>query len=510
MINDRRLKHDLLEFTVEFHYLYLSNQTSNPMKTRDLSIIFSCFLFVLSVNRIIAQAPDSLWEHHYGGLLDDQGFYAIEGENGQYIVVGKTKSNSNGGYDAYILKLDAQGTVIWEKSYGGPDEEQIVSICPALYGGYVITGYVLSDVWLLWITEDGDSLGSVTYGGPSADQGLCIIPNIDQGYTVTATYGTGFSMGDQLWLMKLDIAGDTIWTKKYGGPSQDYGEEVIQTSDGGYMIAGRTYTTAVPEACDAWAVKTDANGDTLWTRKYGGSDEDNFNCVAETDDGYIFGGITRSFGQGIYSFYAVRTNDYGDTLWTRIYGGQSVNLCFDIDKMEDGNFVLSGYTSSFGPSNDLYLVEIDQDGNMIWQHNYGHPQANEIIYGCQATSDGGFIATGRTIYYSAYKEEVIVIKLGPAGSGTGDHFTDNDGTITIFPNPVSSHGIIRFENPHPDLTTVEIINLEGIVIKTLVDKQIIAGDEKIDFNIADFNPGLYFIRIKSSGKVEVRKVVIFR
>jgi len=498
-------------FNLKFiSYLYSSNQTSNPMKIKSFFKFLGFAALFLNANHIFSQQPDSLWEYHYGGTLDDQGFYAIEGEKGEYIVVGKTKSNSNGGYDAYILKLDAQGTIIWEKSYGGPNEEQIVSICPALYGGYVITGYVLSDVWLLWISEDGDSLGSVTYGGPSSDQGLCIIPNIDQGYTVSATYGTGFTMGDQVWLMKLDLAGDTVWTRKYGGQSQDYGEEVIQTSDGGYIIAGRSYTTAVPEASDAWAIKTNANGDTTWTRKYGGNDEDNFNCVAETDDGYVFAGITRSFGPGIYAVYAVRTDDKGDTLWTRTYGGTGVNLCFDIDETDEGNFVLSGYTNSFGSSNDTYLLEIDPAGNLIWEASYGHPEANEIIYGCQATSDGGFIATGRTTYYSAYKEEVIVLKLGPPGSGTEDHLISRNPWLTVFPNPVTSSMTIRFENPGPAPTSLEIFNAMGQSVRKLIDDEMIMGQKEVKLDAGNFTPGIYYISLKDLKRCESQRIIVIR
>ena len=290
-----------------------------------------CSTIVLLSSNAIAQVPDSLWMHHYGGTGKEIGFDAIEGDPGYYYLVGKTNSYGNGGYDAYILKLDNDGGTIWEKTYGDFLDEQIVSICPALYGGYVMTGYTTtneysSEIWLLWINDDGDSLWTKTYGGLTSDQGYFVRPNIDQGYTMTARL-TVYLWGDQIYLMKLDQVGDTIWTKIYGTTNQDYGESFLQTSDGGYVIAGRTYASYTAESGDAWVLRTDSNGDTLWTKKYGGGDEDMFYCVTETDNGYLFTGQTRSFGPGYVNVYAVRTDYNGDTIWTRTYGGDIAQNC---------------------------------------------------------------------------------------------------------------------------------------------------------------------------------------
>ena len=136
------------------------------MKINHIISIYCAYLlgvFALMSSNVIAQAPDSLWLHHYGGTDKEIGFDAIEGDPGYYYVVGKTKSSGNGGFDAFILKLDNDGETLWEKTYGDFLDEQIVSICPALYGGYIMTGYTTtnensSEIWLLWINDDGDSL----------------------------------------------------------------------------------------------------------------------------------------------------------------------------------------------------------------------------------------------------------------------------------------------------------------------------------------------------------------
>jgi len=482
------------------------------MKTDKILWPFSTLIlliFFLITNNLQGQSPDSLWQYHYGGTEDDQGFDALETDNGEYIVIGKGKSGSNGVYDAYFLRLDANGGIIWEKTYGTPYEDQIVSVCQALSGGYVVTGYSLSEVLLIWISEEGDSLGSVTYGGPSSDAGLFITNTTDQGYIALAIYGGGMGIADQVWLMKLAFNFDTVWTKKYGGQSQDYGEEVIETSDDGYLIAGRTYyPTALPEYCDPWVIKTDGNGDTLWTRRYGGNDEDMFNGVVETDDGYIFAGTTKSFGPGIYSFYAVRTDFNGDTVWTRTYGGTGVNSCYNIFKTNQGNYVLAGVSNSFGSSFDTYLVEIDPDGNLVWEDHWGTPAGNEYVYGSRATSDGGFIVAGRTNYYPAFKDEIFALKLGPAGSGINDPFSGRHSTLSCYPNPIKTALTIHLDISYKSAVSLQIYDAFGACIATLLQEEVIQGEKDLYWDAPDLAPGIYFCRMMVGDEKVVKKFVI--
>jgi hypothetical protein len=477
-----------------------------------LTILSGILLFSQDIQ---SQPLDSIWQNHYGGTGYEIGFDAIEGENGCYYVIGKTKPFGSDNYDAYILKLNNNGSLIWDKSYGGSLEEQIVSVCPAHNGGYVMTGYTSSigqqwtQIWLLWINEDGDSLWSKTYGGESADNGLYISPTDDQGYIVSATWGTGAYMGDQICLMKLDAAGDSIWAKTFGGPYQDYGEEVIQTSDGGYIIAGRTYASIYPEGCDAWVIKTDSNGDTVWTHKYGGSDEDMFNCVVETSDGYLFAGVTHSFGPGIYSVWAVRTNDSGDTIWTRTYGGDIVNMCFNISKTINDHFVLVGYSNSFNEDNDVYVLEIDIDGNMVWEDHYGIAAASEVVYGSRQTSEREFIVTGRTNYYTTMKDEVFVMKLGNA-TGITDEKNKIDPLLSNYPNPFKSNTTIYLNIVDEAVVDLCIFNSMGVLVETLISGQVLRGRREILWNASGMVPGVYFCRLQAGNESVICKISLIK
>jgi hypothetical protein len=477
--------------------------------------LFLFFLLVFPVFKVQGQSPDSLWMFNYGGSDNEIGFDAIEGADGIYYVIGKSRSSGNGGYDAYMIKLDNNGGVIWEKTYGGQQDEQVVSVCPALYGGFVMTGYTatnsqgLSDIWILAVSEDGDSLWSKQYGGLSSDQGYCIRPDYDQGYIMTARMSV-YTMGDQLCLMKLTATGDTIWTKTYGGPNQDYGQAVAQATDGGYIIAGRTYSSYTPESGDAWALKTDNSGDTLWTRKYGGNDEDMFYAVAETGDGYVFAGQTRSFGNGVIDVYVVRTDYDGDTLWTRAFGGPGADYAYSIAKADDDNFIITGYSDSFTGSNDVYMLKIDGSGNLLWEDHYGDATDGEIMYGCSTTSDGGFIVTGKKDYYTLLQDDLFALKLGTGGSGLGDA---NDETRLVFynaPNPFRSLTTFHFSLPGKTWCSLEVYNTRGELVRILLCGQFLQGESEMTWDAAGTAPGVYFCKLNAEGKIYTRKMVVIR
>jgi regulation of enolase protein 1 (concanavalin A-like superfamily) len=162
-----------------------------------------------------------------------------------------------------------------------------------------------------------------------------------------------------MYLVKTDANGDTLWTRTYGGLSSDDASCVQLTTDGGYIIGGKTFSYGAGSA-DMYMVKTDSNGDTLWTRTYGGALADLGEELRQTTDGgFIIAGRTESFGAGEKDFYLVKTDAMGDTLWTSTYGGFNYEYCNSVQQTTDGNFIALGYTGSFGSGlSDFYLVRI--------------------------------------------------------------------------------------------------------------------------------------------------------
>jgi hypothetical protein len=202
-----------------------------------------------------------------------------------------------------------------------------------------------------------------TYGGVNDDFVSSTALTNDGGYIIsgsTESFGTGTV---DIYLIKTDSVGDTLWTKTYGGDSSDYGSSIEQTNDGGYIIAGSTNSFGAG-LNDVYLIKTDANGDTLWTKTFGGNDHDGGSSVCQTSDGgYIILGSTFSFGAGEGDVYLIKTDANGDTIWTKTFGGNNPDAGCSVEQTNDGGYIAAGYTYSFGlGGSDVYLIKTDANG----------------------------------------------------------------------------------------------------------------------------------------------------
>jgi predicted secreted protein len=258
------------------------------------------------------------FQRTYGGTNHDWGWSVVQTTDGGYVIAGATKSFGAGSYDVYLVKTDASGDTVWTRTYGGTDDDWGRSLAQTADGGYVITGY-------------------------------------------SESYGAG---GCDVWLIRADASGDTIWTRTYGGTRDDYGYSVRQTADGGYVITGETWFYGVG-FCDVWLIKTDASGDTMWTRTYGGTDYDRGESVLQTaDGGYVITGETSSFGAGGSDVWLIKTDAAGDTMWTRTFGGAGNDYDESVAQTADGGYIIAGYTGSFSAGGlDAWLIKTDSAGN---------------------------------------------------------------------------------------------------------------------------------------------------
>jgi len=260
-----------------------------------------------------------------------------------------------------------------------------------------------------------ETLWTKTFGGGSYDRGYCVQQTSDGGYILTgstSSYGAG---GADVWLIKTDASGDTLWTKTFGGTDYDYGNSVQQTSDGGYIIIGSTESYGLGEM-DAWLIKTDSSGDTLWTKTYGGNNEDGGISVQQTSDGgYVLACYTESYGSGYSDFWLIKTDADGDTLWTRTYGGNNSEGCKSVQQTSDGGYIIAGSTESYGLGEmDAWLIKTDSSGDTLWTKTYGGDSDDRCLSVCQ-TSDGGYILTGSTSSYGAGGADVWLVKADTSG-----------------------------------------------------------------------------------------------
>src|SRR3990172_2968841 len=255
-----------------------------------------------------------------------------------------------------------------------------------------------------------------TFGGTSDDWGFSVQQTTDGGYIITGTI-TSFGAGyEDAYLIKTDANGNSLWTKTFGGITYDVGNSVRQTTDGGYIIAGTTYSFGVGNY-DVYLIKTDANGNTLWTKTFGGtSSDEGYSAQQTTDGGFVIAGLTDSFGAGLYDVYLIKTNGSGDTLWTKTFGGIGIDYGLSAQQTTDGGYVIAGVTQSFGAGiDDVYLIKTDGNGDTLWTKIFGGTDIDEG-YSVQQTTDGGFVITGYTGSFGAGNADVYLIKTDANGN----------------------------------------------------------------------------------------------
>jgi hypothetical protein len=232
-----------------------------------------------------------------------------------------------------------------------------------------------------------------TYGGTNDEWASSVQQTSDGGYIMagrTRSFGAG---GVDVFLIKTDAFGNVQWAKAYGGGGADLAFSVQQTSDGGYIVAGLTHSFGASNG-DFFVVKMDANGNIQWAKTYGGTGADTAWSVQQTSDGgYIVAGYTRSFGAGNLDIFLIKTDEFGNVQWAKTYGGAGDDRAYSVQQTSDGGYILVGETRSFGTNYDIFLIKTDANGNIIWAKTYAETN-DDRTYSVQQTSDGGYIVAG--------------------------------------------------------------------------------------------------------------------
>jgi hypothetical protein len=350
---------------------------------------------------------------------------------------------------------------------GGPGKEVGNSVRQTADGGYIVVGYTNSygaggeDVYLIRTDPAGDTLWTRTYGGPGSDNGWDVLETADGGFVVvgfTNSFGAG---GDDIYMIATDAWGDTLWTRTFGGPGGELAWAMHRADDGGYVIAGQTNSYGSGD-WDVFLVRTDAGGDTVWTRTLGGPGIDRVFATDRTSDGgSVFAGITTSKGPGEIAAYLVRTDSDGFLVWDRTYGDAGRDIGHGVNAVPDGGFLLVGYTNSFGHGeNDIYLVRTDASGDVVWTGEIGGPGDDRAMM-ATGTPEGGYAIAGYSSEPGGYWDatvtrvtsegEVVWIEKVAASPGA-DRGVMVQATSDGF---VSTGWIWRVEDDAPDLFLVK-------------------------------------------------------
>ncbi|MCU7548170.1 hypothetical protein OCK74_03550 [Chitinophagaceae bacterium LB-8] len=384
------------------------------------------------------------WRNVYGGTESDEFTAAIPTPDKGYIAVGSTLSNNgdvsanHGKKDVWVVKVDAEGKKQWQKTYGGSADENGNAIIATPDGGYIIVGRTASsdgdvtskhggeDVWLVKIDANGNKVWQKTYGGSSYEQAFSIIAASDGGYLVAAVTAStdgdvsgqhvtpGLTGAGDAWLFKIDDTGNLLWQKAYGGTNSEMAISVTKSADGGYVAIG--YSNAYSAdgdvmpthgSLDFWAFKIDKSGSLQWQKAFGSTMVDFAWSIAATTDGsFIISGYTTSDDGDVTGLHGgkdawiIKLNGSGNKVWQKTLGGSNDDVGHSVIPTPDGGCMVAGSTASVNGSGqyvsgDAWVTKLNSNGGIEWQKPFGGTGldvANSIV----ATGSGTYLVTGTT------------------------------------------------------------------------------------------------------------------
>ncbi|HKR05656.1 MAG TPA: T9SS type A sorting domain-containing protein, partial [Bacteroidia bacterium] len=430
---------------------------------------------------------DTLWTKTFGGVYDDRGYSVQQTTDGGYIIAGYTTFFVVNYYDVYLIKTDANGNLLWAKSYGGSTLGGDVgySVKQTADGGYIISGRTYSfggggNIYLIKTDANGDSLWTKTL---DEDKGWSCQQTTDGGYIITGSFGNS----NDVYLIKTDTNGNSVWTKNYGGIFTDYGYSVLQTSDGGYIISGETNSFSAGDR-DAYLIKTDTIGNMLWSKTFGGTGDDSGWFVQQTiDGGYIITG-TCGITNKVYLF---KTDVNGDSLWTRTIGTVS-SSGYSVQQTTDGGYIIAGVNSDwFSNPYDVYLIKTDSNGNS---------GCNEVNYTTFITTPSTQVTSPATIVSSP--ATIVTTPATIVGNGgtvttlctTVDIpsiMSNPSSEISISPNPTTNNFTITFPNTI-NKGSIEIYNVLG---KKIFNENVLNVSQK-EIHLKNIDAGIYFVKVR--------------
>lgn len=389
-----------------------------------------------------------LWANAYGGDFDDVAASIRKTGDRCYLVSGGTYTFGYGDEDAWVMKLESDGTVAWERSYGGLTTEWFNPIRETGTGEYIAAGSSAGDVWVVKLDADGWILWQKVYGGADADYARSLECTRDGGYVITGStesFGSGLR---SIWTLKLDAAGEVEWQKTYGDVYIDYAYAVTQTFDGGYAVAGGTESFGAG-GFDLWILRLDSGGSILWQKTYGGAENEYPASILETEDGrFLVVGASESFAAGGLDAWLLLLDSNGGIVWQKAYGGGYHDFASAAVETNSGGFVVVGGTESFGAGHtDAWVLRLTDEGTVVWEKTYGG-DVNDQALSVQQTDAGGYIFAGTTESFGAGGEDAWIVKVDVLGeiefdSATGAGSSESSSTVMNTDVSVTDSGALE-------------------------------------------------------------------
>lgn len=470
------------------------------------------FIFLMFITSIFGQIK---FRKKVGASGYDYASSGFQIENKGYIVCGSSSSYGNGNSDVFVVKVDSLGNPGVYSLYGGINVDRGNCIKRTTDNGYIITGFTNSfgsggyDVYLIKLDSNLTEQWSKIYGGNDWDFGNSVIQSSDGGYMIcgsTYSYGNG---NEDYYIIKTNNLGDTVWTKTFGGPKQDVANSLIETSDGAYLVTG--FSKSLGDTLgDFYTVKIDFNGDTLWTNRFGGAQADFGNDLLESSSGYyIVCGETKSLGAGGSDgvIYQISTSGITGTNYT--FGGSSFDNFQSITERPDGKIAMTGKTTSFGFANgngEVLIVVLKQDWSFVNATTFGSYE-KESAFSIEVTQDNGFFICGQTNNTANLLEDAYIIKTDTLGFSAStdidaplsitNPLTSNNLFFNIYPNPTNHIIYVDFKNNFAEKKCV--LRISNILGESVFEKELNDIFKATQLiDVSSFIRGMYLVSLMDS------------
>ena len=367
---------------------------------------------------------------NYGGTQNERGYSVKQTSDGGYVIVGSSTSYGAGGSDLWILKVDGLGEFSWSKTYGGQGNDIGRDITQTSDGGYIITGYTKSfssggdmDLWLIKTDANGESC-LYSDGGTCSENSSKWIKSFgtsgnDYGTSVQETSEGDFIVAGKsgripsVFVIKTNSSGEKIWENLYGTGPGDRAQYIIERQDLGFLIVGKENANNVDD--NLCLINIDTDGAEVWHSLYGGGGADGGNHISEVSGGgYIIAGATKSYGNGNWDdLWLVKTSTGGSMEWQKTFGGSYTETGNYTHEKDEGGYMVTGSTESIGQGfYDIWVVSTDYTGNEIYSQTFGGNMDDKAIRGARGNS-GELLIIGYTDSFGNGGEDVLLIKIDP-------------------------------------------------------------------------------------------------
>lgn len=502
----------------------------------------STFLFLFYSTLAAQSAPSIEWQKALGGTHGESANAVQQTSDGGYIVAGNSMSNdgdvtgNHGGGDYWIVKLNPAGGIQWQKSLGGSNVDDAQSIRQTTDGGYIIAGSSNSsdgdisgnhgnyDYWIVKLDSNGNIQWQKSLGGSSIDMAQSIQQTSEGGYIVAGSSSShdgdvnGNHGGGDYWIVKLDNSGNIQWQKSLGGSSSEQVNSVQQTFDGGYIIAGTTVSTDGDITVsygnnDFWVVKLDSSGNMQWQQTLGNIG-DNIGYYAQQtfDGGYIAVGTSfnpSNLESGLPDYWVIKLSNNGTIQWDKYFGGSFHDNAITIRQTPEGEYIVAGWTASnngqitnYHGNLDYWIIKLDSSGNLKWEKTLGGSDF-EYLTAVELTADNGYIVSGSTGSTSGDVTghhgliDAWVVKLSPEQLGISE--SQQMTQPNLYPNPAKD---FFYADNLSQESNIDITDMSGR--KIFSQKY---HEKKIKINTSAFSEGIYIVQIKSKEEIILSKKI---